>query len=89
LKQDPWFGLEVIYAGKLKKPEAFDRAKKETSSYVLWFGYRSKLVGLDYVIDYIDYMVLLPQTAKTLTEGRVYPSKEKTTVDGFAQKVRF
>lgn len=81
LKEQPRFGLEIIYGGKLKKPEAFERAKKETTSYVLWFGYRSKLVGLDYVIDYIDYIVLLPQTAKTLTEGRVYPNKQKTTVD--------
>ena len=47
----------------------------------MWFGYRSKLVGLDLVIDHIEYLVLKPQTASTLTEGRVYPAKQKTSAD--------
>lgn len=81
LKEPPKLGLDIVYGGKMTKVEAVERAKKETSSYVLWFGYRSKLVGLDDVIDYIEYLVLVPQTAKTLTEGRVYPAQQKTTAD--------
>ena len=74
-------GLEIIYSGKMTKVEAVERAKKETDAYVLWFGYRSKLVDLDAVIDYIDYIVLVPKTASTLTEGRVYPGKQKSSAD--------
>lgn len=81
LKERPGLELEIIYGGKMTKPEAVERAKKESASYVLWFGYRSKLVGLDFVIDYIDYLVLKPQTASTLTQGRVYPAKQKTSAD--------
>jgi hypothetical protein len=81
LKEHPKFGLEIIYAGKLTKTAAVERARKETSAYVLWFGYKSKLVGLDYTIHYLDYVVLVPQTAKTLTEGRVYPAKQRTSAD--------
>jgi hypothetical protein len=81
LKEHPKFGLEIIYAGKLTKTAAVERAKQETSAYVLWFGYRSKLVGLDYTIHYLDYIVLHPQTAKTLTEGRVYPARQRTSAD--------
>jgi hypothetical protein len=33
------------------------------------------------VIDYVDYFVLMPQSAKTLTEGRVYIGQQKTTID--------
>lgn len=74
-------GLEIIYSGKMTKVEAVERAKRETAAYVLWFGYRSKLVNLDFLIDYIDYIVLVPKTASTLTEGRVYPAKQKSSAD--------
>lgn len=80
-KESPPLDLGINYGGKMTKTQAIERAKKEASSYVLWFGYRSKQVGLDFIVDYIDYMVLIPQTAKTLTEGRVYPAKQKTSAD--------
>jgi len=81
LKERAGLGLEIVYGGKMTKVEAVERAKKETSAYVLWFGYRSKLVGLDMIIDYIDYSVIIPQTAGTLTGGRVHPGKQKTSAD--------
>ena len=81
LKQGKPLGLEIVYGGKMKKTQAAERAKQETNSYVLWFGYRSELVGLDFVIDYIEYVVFMPQTAKILTEGRVHPNQQKTTAD--------
>jgi hypothetical protein len=81
LKKAPPVNLVISYGGKMTKLQAIERAKKATDSYVLWFGYRSTLVGLDYVIDYIDYVVLMPQTAKTLTEGRVDAAKQRATAD--------
>lgn len=81
LQADPKFGLKIGYNGKMLKPAAVELAKKEKSSYVLWFGYRSKLVGLDYTVHYLDYVVFMPQTAKNLTEGRVYPASDRTTGD--------
>lgn len=81
LKEDPKFSLTIGYAGKMMKPAAVELAKKEKSSYVLWFGYRSKLVGLNYVTHYLDYVVFMPQTAKNLTEGRVYPAAQRNSAD--------
>lgn len=81
LKKAPPVNLLISYAGKLTKDQATERAKKATDAYVLWFGYRTALVGLDFVIDYIDYVVLMPQTGKILTEGRVDAAKQKGTAD--------
>ena len=81
LKKQSKLGLDITYVGKMTKGDAQERAKKATSSYVLWFGYRSKLVGLEYVVDYIEYLVLLPQTGQTLTGGRVYPAKQDDSAD--------
>jgi hypothetical protein len=81
LKKQSKLGLDITYVGKMTKGVAQERAKKATSSYVLWFGYRSKLVGMEYVLDYIEYLVLLPQTGETLTEGRVFPAKQKASAD--------
>lgn len=65
----------------MTKDQATERAKKATDAYVLWFGYRTALVGLDFVIDYIDYVVLMPQTGNVLTQGRVDAAKQKGTAD--------
>lgn len=81
MKERPGFAFEIKYAGKMTRAEAVERAKKETDAYVLWFGYKIR-VGITYVtIDYFDYIVFMPQTAKTLTDGRVDPAEQKTTVD--------
>ena len=80
LKERPGPALKVIDGGKMTRTEAFESAKRQTDAYVLWFGYRSTS-GLSERISYVDYRLLLPQTAEILTEGRVLPNLQKTTVD--------
>ncbi|MBD0373357.1 MAG: hypothetical protein ICV60_21155 [Pyrinomonadaceae bacterium] len=78
LNYDP--PMEVINGGKMNLNQAKERAKKETKSYVLWFELSVKFTD-DYLMEpylvFIDYAVLMPQTAKFLTSGRVYPSDHK------------
>jgi len=82
LTERPGTLLGVVNGGKQKREEAFERAKRETGAYVLWFGYSMKMVGLyDVSVEHIDYVVLMPQTAEILTEGRVYPDRQRTTAD--------
>jgi hypothetical protein len=81
LRERPGSILQFINGGKMTSKEAAERAKHQTDAYVLWFGYRTSLVDLHEVIDYVDYFVLMPQSAKTLTEGRVYIGQQKTTID--------
>ncbi len=74
--------LEIRNGGKMTRAEAVELAKRETGAYVLWFGYRTRRVDLFYdTVEYVDYVVLMPRTAQTLTEGRVYPDRQKKTVD--------
>ena len=82
LTERPGTLLGVVNGGKQKREEAVERAKRETGAYVLWFGYSMKMVGLyDVSVEHIDYVVLKPQTAEVLTEGRVYPERQRTTAD--------
>lgn len=76
--------IEAKGSGSRKRTAAMERAKNETDAYVLWL--EIKLVdrvvtdrGTPYVEEYIscvDYYVFMPQTAKILTEGRVYPGRQ-------------
>lgn len=78
----PGLLMGVVNGGKLTREQAVARAKREQGAYVLWFGYSVKMVGLfDNTVEHIDYVVLMPQTAETLTEGRVYPDRQKTHAD--------
>ncbi len=78
----PGLLMGVVNGGKMTREQAFERAKRETGAYVLWFGYSTKMVDLyDDTVEHMDYIVLMPQTAEVLTEGRVYPDRQKTTVD--------
>lgn len=81
LKERPSPILQFIDGGKMTDKEAVERAKKQTDAYLLWFGYKTKLVGLDEAVDYVDYFVLMPQTGKTLTEGRVHIGEQRKTID--------
>jgi len=81
LKEPPQVPFEIKNGGKMTKTEAVERAKKETDAYVLWFGYRSQLVGLDYQLVYMDYIVLKPKSASTLTEGRIDFRTSKQSAD--------
>jgi hypothetical protein len=87
--------LQVIEAkgsGSRKRAAAMEVAKNETDAYVLWL--EIKIVdyvrtdrGAPYVEEYIscvDYYVFMPQTAKILTEGRVYPGRQEVKSGGGA-----
>lgn len=81
LNERPGLLLGVVKGGRLKREEAFERAKREQGAYVLWFGYSARPGLYDDYVSYIDYVVLKPQTAEILTEGRVFPNRPKTTAD--------
>ena len=84
--------IEAVGSGSRKKAAAMERAKSETDAYVLLL--EIKLVdyvrtdrGGPYVDQYIscvDYYVFMPQTAKILTEGRVYPGRQDIKAGGGA-----
>jgi len=81
LKERPTFQLQIKNGGKMTKTEAVERAKRETDAYVLWFGYRSDLIDLRLQVVYMDYVVLTPQSATTLTDGRVDLRTSKKAAD--------
>lgn len=75
--------IEPKGSGSRKRAAAIERAKNETDAYVLWLEIKMvDRVRTDrgvYVEDYIscvNYYVFMPQTAKILTEGRVYPGTQ-------------
>ncbi len=81
--------IEAKGSGSRKRTAAMERAKKETDAYVLWLEIKLEdRVRTDrgvYVEDYItcvNYYVFMPQTAKILTEGRVYPGKQDLSAGG-------
>ena len=57
-------------------PEAKEQAKKETDKFILWFGFAAKDDGYgNMYIDFIQYAVIKPKTAKVLTRGQVKPGQ--------------
>ncbi len=78
----PGLLMGVVNGGKMTREQAVERARRERGAYVLWFGYSMRMVGLfDHTVAHIDYVVLMPQTAEALTDGRVYPDEQKTHAD--------
>jgi hypothetical protein len=69
LREKP--GLEIIQGGQTTRKAATDRAKKETSAYVLFIEIREESDGSSNLE--IGYSVFTPGTAKVLTGGWVYP----------------
>ena len=82
--------IEAKGSGSRKRAAAIERAKNETDAYVLWLEIKlaDRVVtnrGAPYVEDYIscvDYYVFMPQTAKILTQGRVYPGQQDLKRNG-------
>lgn len=75
--------LNASKGGKLNFTEAQKRARKETDIYVLWIGFVVKDNGLGRAtVDFIDYAVLIPQTGKRLTYGRVSPEQTSVVAQG-------
>jgi len=81
LKERPTFQLQIKNGGKMTRNEAIQRAKRETDAYVLWFGYRSELIDLRPQVVSIDYVVLMPISTTTLTDGRVELRTAKQAAD--------
>jgi hypothetical protein len=73
--------LQIKNGGKMTKTEAIERAKRETDAYVLWFGYGSDLIDSRLQVVYMDYVVLMPKSATTLTDGRVDLRTSKKSAD--------
>lgn len=81
--------IEAKGSGSRKRTAAMERAKNETDAYVLWLEIKlADRVRTDrgvYVEEYItcvNYYVFMPQTAKILTEGRVYPGTQDISAGG-------
>src|SRR5947209_7105314 len=69
--------LEAIGGGGLTRKEAVDRAKKETTSYVLWLELKMEEETAESSM-LISYYIFAPQTAKILTSGNVYLGNQST-----------
>jgi hypothetical protein len=75
--------IEAVGSGSRKRDAAIERAKAETESYVLWLEIKlvdqvrtDRGVYVEEYISCVNYYVFMPQTAKILTEGRVYPGSQ-------------
>ena len=50
---------------------------------VLWLGFETKDDGYgNQYLDYVDYAVLRPQTAKVVTNGRIQPGEASPAITG-------
>jgi hypothetical protein len=75
--------IEAKGSGSRKRTAAMERAKNETDAYVLWLEIKlvdrvrtDRGVYVEEYISCVNYYVFMPQTAKILTEGRVYPGTQ-------------
>jgi hypothetical protein len=75
--------IEAKGSGSRKRGAAIERAKNETDAYVLLMEIKledrvrtDRGVYVEEYISCVDYYVFMPQTAKILTQGRVYPGTQ-------------
>ena len=67
---------QIVKGGRLTFNEAKERARKETDFYVLWMEFVTKDDGWGgMAIDFIDFALLTPGTAKIPASGRIDLSK--------------
>jgi hypothetical protein len=82
--------IEARGSGSRKRAAAIERAKTETDAYVLWLEIKlaERVVtdrgapSVERYISCVDYYIFMPQTAKILTEGRVYPGQQDIKSNG-------
>jgi hypothetical protein len=81
--------IEPKGSGSRKRAAAIERAKNETDAYVLLMEIKlvdrvmtDRGVYVEEYISCVDYYVFMPQTAKILTEGRVYPGFQDIKAGG-------
>ncbi len=72
LESHPKLTVKASNGGKMNFKEAQDRAKSETEIYVLWLGFVMKK-GDSASVDYVEYAILKPESAKKVTTGRINP----------------
>lgn len=83
--------IEPKGSGSRKRTAAIEMAKNETDAYVLLLEIKlvdrlvtDRGVYVEEYISRVDYYVFMPQTAKILTEGRVYPGVQDIKAGGGA-----
>ena len=81
--------IEAKGSGSRKRTAAMERAKNETDAYVLWLEIKlvdrirtDRGVYVEEYISCVDYYVFMPQTAKILAQGRVYPGSQEIKRNG-------
>ncbi len=74
---------EIEKGGRMTLTEAKERAKRETGAHVLWLAFKveDNSIG-EMFVSYIDYAVLVPQSAKLLTSGRIVPGEQSVLTRG-------
>jgi hypothetical protein len=83
MKHEPRPFLAVAKGGKLKFEDALEASKKESERHMLWLAVSTKINGYgEQVVDFVDYAILVPQTGRTLINGRSYPGEEKIVAQG-------
>ena len=61
----------------MKQEDAVERAKKENDAHVLWLGIVTVDNGFgQMIVTRVDYAILVPGTARVLTNGQVFPGKQ-------------
>lgn len=76
-------GIEIVKGGKLKRKEAIEWAKKETSTYLLWLEIkmRTGIYGSG-TVSYINYYLFVPQTAQVMLKGQYDPYAQVPRING-------
>jgi hypothetical protein len=81
--------IEPKGSGSRKRAAAMELAKNETDAYVLLLEIKlvdqvrtDRGIYVEEYISCVDYYVFMPQTAKILTEGRVYPGRQDVRTGG-------
>jgi hypothetical protein len=66
--------LKIVRGGMRNRGEAIRRAKMEKDAYVLWMelNMKNRLMKSPEV-NFIEYFLFMPQTAKVVTQGKVDP----------------
>jgi hypothetical protein len=71
LQEQPGPNWQVVDGGKISRKHAYETARQQKDSYVLWFGYKD--VGSRYIF-YVDFLLLAPQTGNIVMKGRIDPN---------------
>jgi hypothetical protein len=69
--------------GKITYKQAKEQAEEEAETYVLWLGFAAKDDGYgNMYIDFIQYALLTPKTAKVVTRGQIEADPNQVLATG-------